>query len=275
VIPNDALELGQPTAKAAKPSAIYRLLPWVTPFILLALVVAGWEIWVRWNETPRWYLPGPSLIARTTWNDRVLLVENGWVTLREILAGFSVAVVAGVATAIAIASSRIVERALYPLVIASQAIPIVALAPLLLIWFGHGMTPKVIMTALIAFFPITVATADGLRSADRETLNLMRTLGASRWQRFRLVSVPSALPSFFSGARIGIAVAVIGAVIGELVGSNAGLGHMMTLANASLRTDRVFACVLVLSVMAVVLFALVAMVERAVLPWRRFLTASE
>lgn len=258
-----------PLSRVGGPSPVRRAMRWLVPLALLALLIGGWEAWVRVNETPRWYLPSPWIIAHATWNDRVLLAENGLITLQEVLAGFGVAVIAGVLAGIAIASSRVVERSIYPIVIASQAIPIVALAPLLLIWFGHGMTPKIVMTAIIAFFPIAVATTDGLRSADRETLDLMKTLGASRWQRFRLVKIPSALPSFFSGAKVGVAVAVIGAVVGEMVGSNAGLGHTMTLANASLRTDRVFACVLILSVMAVVLFALVALLERLVLPWRR------
>jgi ABC-type nitrate/sulfonate/bicarbonate transport system permease component len=244
------------------------------PILLLVLLLAVWESWVRIDDTPRWFLPAPSAIGRTLVRDRSLLVENAWVTLREVLVGFAVAVVAGVAVAIAIDASRIVERTLYPIVIASQAIPIVALAPLLLIWFGHGLLPKVIVTALIAFFPIAVNTVDGLRSADRETLDLLRTLGAGRWTRFRLVKWPGALPFLFTGARVGVAVAVIGAVFGELVGADAGLGHLMTLSGANLRTDRVFACVVTLSIMAVGLFALVGAIERVVLPWRRHVAAS-
>jgi putative hydroxymethylpyrimidine transport system permease protein len=232
-----------------------------------------WETWVRIDDTPRWFLPAPSAVARALARDRRLLVDNAWVTLREELDGFAVAVMAGVIVAVAIDGSRIVARTLYPLVIASQAVPIVALAPLLLIWFGHGLLPKVIVTALIAFFPIAVNTVDGLRAADRETLDLLRTLGAGRWARFRLVKLPGALPYLFSGARVGVSVAVIGAVFGELVGAEAGLGHLMTLSSANLRTDRVFACVVVLSVMAVALFALVGAIQRVALPWRRHLTA--
>jgi ABC-type nitrate/sulfonate/bicarbonate transport system permease component len=242
------------------------------PIAILVLALAVWEIWVRIDDTPRWFLPAPSAVARTIARDRDLLLENAWVTLREVLVGFAVAVVAGVVVAVAIDGSRLVARTLYPIIVASQAVPIVALAPLLLIWFGHGLLPKVIVTALIAFFPIAVNAVDGLRSADRETLDLLRTLGAGRWARFRLVKFPGALPFLFSGARIGIAVAVIGAVFGELVGAEAGLGHLMTLSSANLRTDRVFACVVVLTIMAVGLFSLVGIVERVVLPWRRHVT---
>jgi ABC-type nitrate/sulfonate/bicarbonate transport system permease component len=237
----------------------------------LVLVAAGlgiWELWVRIDDKPRWFLPAPSLVGKTIVHDRRLLLENARVTLEEIALGFAVALLAGVLFAGVIYSSRIVERALYPIIIASQAVPIVALAPLLLIWFGHDLTPKVIVTALVAFFPITVNTVDGLRSADRETLDLLRALGAGRWRTFRLVVWPGALPSLFSGARIGIAVAVIGAVFGELVGSSRGLGHLMDISGANLRTDRVFACVAVLSVMAIGLFGIVSLVERLLLPWR-------
>jgi ABC-type nitrate/sulfonate/bicarbonate transport system permease component len=249
------------------------LVRWLAPTLLLALAFLVWELWVRIDDTPRWFLPSPSTIARTLLRDRALLADNAWITLREVLLGFGAAIVAGVAVAVAIDASRIVERALYPIVIASQAVPIVALAPLLLIWFGHGLLPKAIVTALIAFFPIAVNTVDGLRAADRETLDLLRTLGAGRWARFRLVKLPGALPFLFSGARISVAVAVIGAVFGELVGADAGLGHLMTLSGANLRTDRVFACVVVLSVMAVALFAAVTLAERVLLPWRRFVAA--
>jgi putative hydroxymethylpyrimidine transport system permease protein len=247
----------------------------LAPTLLLVLALLVWEVWVRIDHTPRWFLPPPSAIARTIARDRDLLSHNAWITLREVLIGFAVAVVAGVVVAVAIDASRIVERALYPIVIASQAVPIVALAPLLLIWFGHGLLPKVIVTALIAFFPIAVNTVDGLRSADRETLDLLRTLGGGRWTQFRLVKLPGALPFLFSGARVGVAVAVIGAVFGELVGAEAGLGHLMTLSGANLRTDRVFASVVVLAIMAVGLFVLVGLVERVALPWRRLVAATD
>jgi ABC-type nitrate/sulfonate/bicarbonate transport system permease component len=269
--PNDQIETLAVVRPAGKPSLFNQLYPWIAPGALVGIALAVWEEWVRIDHKPRWFLPAPSAIGRTIVRDRSLLADNSWVTLREILIGFVVAVVAGVAIAIAIDASRIVERALYPIVIASQAIPIVALAPLLLIWFGHGLLPKVIVTALIAFFPIAVNTVDGLRSADRETLNLLRTLGASKWQRFKIVKWPGALPFLFSGARIGVAVAVIGAVFGELVGADSGLGHLMTLSGANLRTDRVFACVVLLAMIAIGLFALVALLERVVLPWRRWI----
>lgn len=243
---------------------------WVPPLSLLVLLALVWEGWVRLRDTPAWYLPAPSRILRTIWEDRASLFDNTLVTVEEVVLGLAVAIVAGVVMAVAIHRSSLIERTAWPLVIASQAIPVVALAPLLLIWFGHGLAPKVIMTALISFFPITVATTDGLRSADRETLALLRSMGASRTQRFLLVHAPGAMPSFFSGLKVAVSVAVIGAVIGEFVGSDSGLGHAIVLANASLRTDLVFACVLVLAVMAVALFGLVVLLERLAMPWRQY-----
>lgn len=244
----------------------------IAPVAVLLAGIGIWEWRVRAEETPDWFLPAPSLIARTLWTDRVLLADNAWITLREVLLGFAIALIAGVILAVAIHSSRIVDRALYPIVIASQSIPLIALAPLLLVWFGYGIGPKVAVTALVAFFPITVATVDGLRSADRELLNLLRTFGAGRIRRFWMVNVPSALPSLFSGARIGVSIAVIGAVFGEYVGANAGLGYLMNTSSSRLRTERVFAAIVILAVMAIVLFAAVAVLERRVLRWRRFVT---
>lgn len=243
---------------------------WLPPLGLIALLVLGWEIWVRVRDTPAWYLPAPSAIWHALIHNWSAIRADAWVTLQEVLVGFGVAVLVAVPIAIAIDRFQIVQRALYPIVVATQAIPLVALAPLLLIWFGHGILPKVVMVALISFFPIVVSLVDGLRSADREMLDLLRTMGASGWQQFRLVKIPSALPAFFSGAKIGMAIAVIGAVIGESAGSSAGLGHAISLYGASLKTPLVFACVLVLALMAIALFGLIALLERLVMPWRKW-----
>jgi ABC-type nitrate/sulfonate/bicarbonate transport system permease component len=244
----------------------------LAPLVLLAAGIAVWEWRVRVEDTPSWFLPSPSLIGRTLLDDRGLLADHAWVTIREVVIGFAIALVAAILLAVLIHASALFERAIYPIVIASQAIPIVALAPLLLVWFGYGLLPKVIVTALVAFFPITVGAVDGLRSADRETLNLLRTYGASRVRRFTMVNVPSALPALFSGMRIGVAIAVIGAVFGEYVGANAGLGYLMNVSSARLQTERVFAAIVVLAVMAITLFTLVALLERRVLRWRRYVT---
>ena len=245
---------------------------WSLPILLLALFLAAWEIAVLMTDTPAWMLPKPSAVWDAFRDNQTLLWRHTRVTLVEVLLGFGVALVAGVAIGIAIDSSAIVERALYPLIIASQTIPMVVLAPLLLIWFGYGLTPKIIVAALIAFFPITVSTVDGLRTADREVMSMLRSFGATRWERFRMAKLPAALPSIFSGARIGIAVSVIAAVFGELVGASEGLGYLMQRDSSQFLTARVFAAIFILSLMGVGLFALITGLERLLLPWRRHVT---
>ncbi|HYI25831.1 MAG TPA: ABC transporter permease [Thermomicrobiales bacterium] len=247
-------------------------LAWLWPTLMLAALVVVWEGAVRVSDTPLWMLPPPSAIAESFGNDWRMLLQHTRVTLVEVLLGFGLALVAGIATGVLIDSSSILRRTIYPLIIASQTIPMVALAPLLLIWFGYGLTPKILITALIGFFPIAVNTVDGLRSADREILSLLRAMGSSGWQRFRMVRVPSALPLVFSGARIAITFCVIGAIFGELVGASEGLGYLMTRSAAQFQTARLFACIVILALMGIGLFGLVAVVERRVLPWRRYVT---
>jgi ABC-type nitrate/sulfonate/bicarbonate transport system permease component len=242
---------------------------WAAPAGLLALLVGGWELLARLGHIENYLLPAPSEVARALVDDRHLLLSDTWVTAREVLLGFAVALVAGVGIALALHLSSVLRRALYPLVVASQAVPIVVIAPILVIWFGFGIVPKLIVIALICFFPIVVNTLDGLRSVDREQVKMLRTLGASRLDLLRRLELPAALPYLFSGAKVAVAVAVIGAVFGELVGSDAGLGHAIQVGTAQLLTARVFAAVLILSLMAIGLFGLLALVERRAVPWAR------
>jgi ABC-type nitrate/sulfonate/bicarbonate transport system permease component len=207
------------------------------------------------------------VIAVTLVASRALLFSHALVTLLEVLLGFGLSLGSGVLLACGIAWSRTLERALYPLVIASQTIPIIVIAPLLLIWVGYGLAPKVIVVALIAFFPIVVNMVDGLQAVDPDIVNLLRTLGASRWQIFVKVRLPASLPLFFSGARVAIAVSVIGAVIGEWVGSSQGLGYLMIRSKPQFLTERVFAAMIILCAMGVALFVLVRMIEIAAIPW--------
>jgi ABC-type nitrate/sulfonate/bicarbonate transport system permease component len=248
---------------------VIRLTAWIWPLAIIAIALVAWEAGVRAADTPRWMLPPPTAIATAFRTDRVLLWENTQATMLEIGLGFAFALVIGVAVGIAIAISRVLERAIYPIIIASQTIPMVALAPLLLIWFGYGLTPKVIVTALVCFFPIVVSTVDGLRAADREHLALLTTFGAGPWRRFWLAQVPAALPSLFSGIRIAITFSVIGAVFGELVGASEGLGYLMQRAAAQFQTARVFAALFILAGLGVGLFAIATLLERILLPWRR------
>ena len=248
-------------------AALGRVRLWLIPVAILAVLVAAWEIWVQMAEVPKWQLPAPSAIVTELAVSRALLWDHTLVTLEEIVVGFAAALGAGLLLAAAIAYSRVMERSIYPIVIASQTVPIIAIAPLLLIWVGYGLTPKIIVVALICFYPIAVNTVDGLKAVDPDMVNLVRTLGASRWQIFTKLQVPTALPFMFSGIKIGISVSVIAAVIAEWVGASEGLGYLITYSQPLFLTARVFAAILVLSVMGIVLFLLASTVERMMLPW--------
>jgi len=244
----------------------------------LALVIAGigaWQLAAEWDlladalSIEPFLIPAPSEVAEALWTDRALLLDDAWVTLQEVVLGFALALAAGLAFATVLHLSETLRRAFYPLLVASQTVPIIVVAPILVVWFGFGIGPKLAIVALICFFPITVNTLDGLRSVDPDLVKLMRTLDASRLGIFLRAEAPSALPFAFSGAKIAIAVAVIGAVFGEWSGSSAGLGHLMLQASAQLETARLFAAVVVLSTFAVGLFGLLSVVERRVAWWER------
>jgi putative hydroxymethylpyrimidine transport system permease protein len=235
--------------------------------LLLALLVAGWEAVARAGWVEDYLLPAPSEVARALVEDRDVLLPDAWITAQEVLLGFGLALAAGLAVAVALHLSPLLRRSLYPLVVASQAVPVIVIAPILVIWFGFGMGPKLIVIALICFFPIAVNTLDGLRAVDRDQARMLRTLGAGRWDTFRRLELPSALPFVFSGAKVAVAVAVIGAVFAELVGSDAGLGHAIQVGTAQLLTARVFAAVVLLAAMAIALFALLSALERRAVPW--------
>ena len=247
----------------------WNVIGWLLPIALLVLVLAGWEIGVRITDTPRWFLPAPSEVASETVESRKLLWAHTRTTLTEVLVGYGIAAVVGVISAIGIASSRIAERAIYPAIVASQAIPIIALAPILLIWFGYGLTPKVIVVVLLCFFPIAVNMADGLRAIDQDAVALLRSMGANRWQIMRIVRIPTSLPYLLSGLRIAAAVSVIGAIVGEWVGASSGLGYLMTRSASQFQTPLLFAAVGISAVLGITLFGIVALSERWLLPWRR------
>ena len=245
----------------------------LAPIALLLLLLVAWELAARWEvladllKIEPFLIPAPTDIADSLWQDRSLLADNAWVTLREVVGGFFVALVAGTLCAAVLHLSPLLRRAAYPLVVASQTIPIIVIAPIFVIWFGFGTGPILAVIALICFFPITVNTLDGLAKVDPEQRKLMRTLGARRLQTFTRLEAPTALPYLLSGAKIAVAVAVIGAVFGEWSGSSSGLGHLILTANSQLLVPLVFAATVVLSVMAIILFALLALFERRFAWW--------
>jgi putative hydroxymethylpyrimidine transport system permease protein len=247
---------------------------WLLPALLIATLLSAWQIAASSGalagllNLESFLVPSPAEIAESLWESRALLAENAWVTLREMLLGLGCAIVAGLAFALMLHVSETLRLAFYPLIVASQTIPLIVIAPILVVWFGYGIGPKLAIVALLCFFPIALNTYDGLRSVDPEATKMMRTLDASRIQIVWRLDAPASLPYFFSGARIAVAFAAIAAVFGEWAGSDSGLGHLMLQDNAQLETARLFAAVLVLSVMAVALVGLVVLAERRVVTWR-------
>jgi putative hydroxymethylpyrimidine transport system permease protein len=247
---------------------------WLLPSLLLAGLVGAWQLAASSGALAdvlgleSFLVPSPAEIVESLWENRSLLADNTWVTLREILLGLGCALIAGVGFAVLMHLSRVVRDAAYPLVVASQTVPVVVIAPILLVWLGYGIWPKILVVALICFFPVAVNVLDGLRATDPAAAKLMRSLDASRWQVFCRVEAPTALPGFFTGAKIAVVVAPIGAVFGEWVGSSAGLGHLILTDNANLEVAREFAAVAVLSAMALILIGLLSLVERRVVTWR-------
>ena len=230
------------------------------PLALLAAAVGVWELVVRAARVPDYLLPAPSAIAASLGSDRGLLASATLVTLREVVLGYLLAVALALMLAVLLHFSDALRHALLPILVLSQTVPTVLLAPLLAILLGYGITPKLVVVAIVCFFPIVVNTVDGLRSTDAELVQMMRTLHGSRLAIFRRVEVPGALPAVFSGARI---------AAGEWAGSSAGRGFVMLQAQPALLTARIFAAVLILCALALALYAVVALAERLLVPWNR------
>jgi ABC-type nitrate/sulfonate/bicarbonate transport system permease component len=251
-------------------AAVRRALP---PLALTLCLLAVWELYVRAASVPPTILPAPTRVISASVENADLLSWHARRTLAETVAGFVVAVAVAALCAVAIDFFPPVRRALFPLLITSQTVPIIALAPLLVLWFGYGMLPKVLVVALVCFFPRVVAAVHGLAATDPELIKLYRTFAASRAQIFRLVRLPTALPAFFAGVRIAVTYSVIGAVFGEYVGATRGLGILLQTAKNSYRTDLVFAMIGATAALSLALYAIVALIERLAIPWSRVAAA--
>jgi len=237
--------------------------------LLLGGFVGAWGWAASLDSVDDLLVASPGETVRALGEDWALLRDNALITLYEVLLGLAIAVALGLLFAVAMHLSRTLREAAYPLLVASQAVPIVVLAPIFVLAFDYGIGPKVAIVALICFFPVTVNVLDGLRSVDPGHLSLMRSFGASRLRTLRAVELPAALPSFFSGLRIAATVSVIGAVFGEWAGAEDGLGRLVLLGNDQLETPRVYAGIVILTLMAVALFALASLAERLACPWNR------
>jgi putative hydroxymethylpyrimidine transport system permease protein len=242
------------------------LSPWRSVVLLLALFGA-WELYVDLGGANPLILPAPHSVAAALYDDRGLLWTNFKVTASEVLLGIAAAAVAALALATVMHFSTNVRRAVYPLLIASQTIPIPMLAPVLVLWLGFGIGPKLVVIGLVSFFSIVVTTLAGFAAVDPDLLKLMATFGASRRRVFLSVELPSALPGVFTGTKIAVVFAVIGAVFAELAGANSGLGYIFEQSLPQLLTARAFAAVAILSAFAILLFALLTLAERLTIPW--------
>ena len=239
-----------------------------SPLVVIAVILIVWELAVRLFGVPAYLLPPPSAIARRMATDYELLAVNTWITLGEVLAGFALAIVVSIPLAAILAQFRVVENAVYPTLVASQTIPKVAIAPLLVVWFGFGLTPKILIAFLICFFPIVVDTMTGFRCVPREVIWLARSMGASQWKTFMKIRIPAALPNIFAGLKVASTLAVVGAVVGEFIGADRGLGYQLIVANGLMDVQLSFAVLVTLSLLGIALYAAVELLERVTLPWQ-------
>ena len=244
-----------------------RLAGYGPAFVLTITLLALWELYVRAGHISTQVLPTPIAIVQALFANWNIISDNTLQTLLETVLGMAAATLLGLLLAVMLDISPLVRRAVYPLLVTSQTIPIIALAPLLLIWFGFDIGPKIIVVTLYCFFPIAVASADGLAGAEPELINLLRSMRASRWQILWLVRLPGAMPAFFSGLRIAVTYSVTGAIFGEYVGAEKGLGIYMQLETNSHVVVLVFAAILVTAILSLLLFGLVSLIERIALPW--------
>lgn len=244
-------------------------LRWLAPTVTVLGVLILWQVVCSAGLVPSFLLPSPVDVVRALVDDAPLLAQHCVVTLGEALIGLLCGVGAGFLLALAMDRFAVVDKALSPLVTLSQTIPTVAIAPLLVLWLGYGMLPKILLVALTTFFPITVSLASGFRSVDPDVIDLMRTMNASWWQIFRFAKLPAAADSFFAGLRISATYAVVGAVVAEWLGGFEGLGVYMTRVRKSYSYDQMFAVIFIISALSLVLMGLVRVLERVCMPWKR------
>jgi NitT/TauT family transport system permease protein len=238
----------------------------VFPILVTALLLLVWEVGADFLNIPTYLLPAPSLIIKAGIANASLLLRESWVTSVEILLGYLLSIVIGIPLALGIFHWPLFAKSIYPLLVSSQAMPKVAIAPLFVVWFGFGLLPKILIAFLIVFFPIVINTVVGLSAVEHEKIFLARSMGLSGFATFRLIRFPNALPSIFAGLKISITLAVVGAVVGEFVGGDSGLGYQLMVANGNMNTPLLFAGVLALTVLGLIMFGAIELLERYALP---------
>ncbi|HYE22505.1 MAG TPA: ABC transporter permease [Verrucomicrobiae bacterium] len=244
-----------------------RIINWLTPIIFIALVLAIWEGLVFLFTIPQYLLPAPTVIAFDFIKNFDYLIFHAGITLWEAFLGFIVANFLGIVIAIAFAHSKIFEKGIYPFAIALKTTPIIALAPILVLWFGNGISSKVVAAAFVSFFPAVVNTTKGLRSVDPDALELFKSLSASPWQIFSLLRFPAALPYIFSALKISTSLAVIGAIVGEFVGSNKGIGFVILVSSYHLEIVKMFSGVIAAALIGILFFGMISWIEKWVIFW--------
>jgi len=244
-----------------------RAIAWAKPAMFLLVLIGLWDVAIRVFHVPPYLVPTPLDVIRTLIADWRELLQQAVPTTTATLLGFAASAAFGIPVAMLIASSRTVETTVYPLLVFSQSIPKVAIAPLFVVWFGFGLVPKVISAFLLGFFPVVVSAVQGFKSVEPDMLDLARSMEASRWQLFRMISLPHAMPAIFAGLKVSITLAVVGAVVGEFVGANSGIGFMLQRSIGNFELPTMFAALVVLALIGVVLFALVELAERIAVPW--------
>lgn len=237
------------------------------PLILTVLIIVGWHYFVKMAGLPKFLLPPPKAVIIELFQKWHLLLFHSIFTVYELIMGFILSIIVGVPCAIIIVWSKALDKALTPLLLVSQTVPKVAIAPLLVIWFGFGVLPKILISFLIAFFPIVISTAAGLKSVEPDMMDLIKSMSAKKWQVFLKVRIPNSLPYFFSGAKISIALSVIGAIVGEWVGSDKGLGYLLLVANNNMDAVLLFADMVLLSLIGILFFYMIIWLETILLPW--------
>jgi NitT/TauT family transport system permease protein len=240
---------------------------WLKPLIFLVLLVAAWDLAIRVFHIPPYQVPAPKDVIVTLWHDWPELLAQAWPTTVATIWGFLLSATFGIPVAMMIVGSRTVESYVYPLLVFSQSIPKIAIAPLLVVWFGFGMMPKVLSAFLLGFFPVVVSAVQGFKSVEPDMLDLARAMEADRLQVFRMVRFPYALPSIFAGLKVSVTLAVVGAVVGEFVGSNSGIGFVLQRSIGTFELPTMFAALVILALIGVLLFWILDVIERLAIPW--------
>ncbi len=240
---------------------------WLKPFIFLGLLVVVWDLAIRVLHIPPYQIPAPKDVIVTLWQEWPELLAQAWPTTVATLWGFLLSALFGIPIAMLIAGSRTVESYVYPLLVFSQSIPKIAIAPLFVVWFGFGLIPKVLSAFMLGFFPVVVSAVQGFKSVEPDMIDLARAMEANRWQLFRMVALPHATPAIFAGLKVSITLAVVGAVVGEFVGSNSGIGFILQRSIGNFELPTMFAALVILALIGVILFWILDVIERLAIPW--------